>query len=100
VDLVGQAPHKTGPTRPRGNRGSGPHRDSGGLLLRSGRCCCEGAHHTRSRTAAIAAKATHLGAFHGDPADRLIVATAIVDAALIVTRDRNIRTDHGVTGVW
>jgi PIN domain nuclease of toxin-antitoxin system len=51
-------------------------------------------------TPAIAVKATQLGAFHGDPADRLIVATAIVDAALIVTRDRNIRTYHGVTSVW
>jgi PIN domain nuclease of toxin-antitoxin system len=51
-------------------------------------------------TPAIAVKATQLGAFHGDPADRLIVATAIVDTATIVTRDRNIRTYDAVTSVW
>ncbi|PYR24957.1 MAG: PIN domain nuclease [Acidobacteria bacterium] len=45
-------------------------------------------------------KATHFGAFHGDPADRLIVATALVDAAVIVTKDRNISTDDAVTSVW
>ena len=51
-------------------------------------------------TPAIAVTATQLGAFHGDPADRLIVATALVHAASIVTRDRNIRAHGGVTTVW
>lgn len=51
-------------------------------------------------TPAIAVKATQLGTFHGDPADRLIVATAIVDAAPIVTRDRNIRDYAAVNTVW
>jgi PIN domain nuclease of toxin-antitoxin system len=32
-------------------------------------------------TPAVAVKATQLGPFHGDPADRLIVATALTDNA-------------------
>ncbi len=51
-------------------------------------------------TPAIAVKATQLGAFHGDPADRLIVATALLEAAPIVTKDRNIRGYEAVTAVW
>lgn len=42
-------------------------------------------------TPAVAVKATQLGAFHGDPADRLIVASALLQHAALVTRDRNIR---------
>ena len=51
-------------------------------------------------TPSIAVKATQLGAFHGDPADRLIVATALIDDAPIVTRDRNIRGYAAVTSIW
>jgi len=51
-------------------------------------------------TPAIAVKATQLGSFHGDPADRLIVATAILDSATLVTKDPNIRTYSGVSSVW
>ncbi|MBD5657053.1 MAG: PIN domain-containing protein [Candidatus Eremiobacteraeota bacterium] len=32
------------------------------------------------------------GDFHGDPADRIIVATAVVRSATLVTRDERIRT--------
>jgi PIN domain nuclease of toxin-antitoxin system len=49
---------------------------------------------------AVAVKATQLGAFHGDPADRLIVATAVLNAARLVSRDRNIRAYGGVDTVW
>ncbi len=48
----------------------------------------------------IAVKATQLGAFHGDPADRLIVATAITESATLVTRDRHIRSYASVESVW
>ena len=51
-------------------------------------------------TPAIAVKATQLGSFHGDPADRLIVATAVLAAATLVTRDRNIRASAAVSSVW
>ena len=51
-------------------------------------------------TPRIAVKATQLGAFHGDPADRLIIATAIVDAATLVTRDKQIRGYSAVTSLW
>jgi PIN domain nuclease of toxin-antitoxin system len=51
--------------------------------------------------AAIAVKATQLGReFHGDPADRLIVATAILEAATLVTKDERIREYPAVTTVW
>lgn len=50
---------------------------------------------------AIAVKATQLGReFHGDPADRLIVATTIVEAGILVTKDRRIRDYPAVTTVW
>ena len=39
-------------------------------------------------------------AFHGDPADRLIVATAIESGAELVTKDRRIRGYLGVRTVW
>ena len=51
-------------------------------------------------TPAIAVKATQLGSFHGDPADRLIVATAILAAATLVTKDRNIRAYGALSSVW
>lgn len=50
---------------------------------------------------AIAVQATQLGReFHGDPADRLIVATAILEAATLVTKDDRIRNYPAVTTVW
>ncbi len=43
-------------------------------------------------TPAIAIESTHLpGDFHGDPADRIIVATARVMNARLLTSDKNIR---------
>ena len=51
-------------------------------------------------TAAVAVKATQLGSFHGDPADRLIVATAVLAAATLVTKDRNIRAYGPVSSLW
>lgn len=51
-------------------------------------------------TPRIAVRATRLGAFHGDPADRLIVATAITESATLVTKDRHIRAYPSVDSVW
>ena len=51
-------------------------------------------------TPAIAVKATELGRFHGDPADRLIVATALLESAPLVTRDRRIRKYQAVVTIW
>ncbi len=51
-------------------------------------------------TPAVAVRATQLGAFHGDPADRLIVASALLQNAALVTRDRTIREYPAVTTVW
>ncbi len=51
-------------------------------------------------TPAVAVKATHLGSFHGDPADRLIVATTILESATLVTKDRRLRAYSAVETVW
>jgi PIN domain nuclease of toxin-antitoxin system len=51
-------------------------------------------------TPRVAVQATTLGDFHGDPADRIIVATAILEACPIVTKDRRIRRHKGVTSIW
>jgi PIN domain nuclease of toxin-antitoxin system len=51
-------------------------------------------------TPAIAVKATMLGRFHGDPADRLIVATAILESAVLVTKDQRIRKYEAVSTIW
>jgi PIN domain nuclease of toxin-antitoxin system len=51
-------------------------------------------------TPAVAVKATQLGGFHGDPADRLIVATTLVHATTLVTKDKHIRAYGPVTSVW
>jgi PIN domain nuclease of toxin-antitoxin system len=49
----------------------------------------------------IAVTAGTLGdGFHGDPADRLIVATTIETGSQLVTKDRDIRTFQGVQTVW
>jgi PIN domain nuclease of toxin-antitoxin system len=51
-------------------------------------------------TPAIAVKATMLGRFHGDPADRLIVATTILESAVLVTKDQRIRKYEAVSTIW
>ncbi len=52
-------------------------------------------------TPAVAVKAHGLGAhFHGDPGDRVIVATAILESAKLVTKDTAIRAFGGVDVVW
>lgn len=52
-------------------------------------------------TPAIAVRSTQLGPdFHGDPADRLIVATALLEAATLVTKDAKIRAHAAVRSVW
>ncbi len=52
-------------------------------------------------TPQVAVRSTQLGAgFHFDPADRLIVATALLLRAPLVTRDRRIRGYRPVQSVW
>jgi PIN domain nuclease of toxin-antitoxin system len=52
-------------------------------------------------TPAVAVRATALpAAFPGDPADRLIVATALIEGATLVTRDGRIRRSALVETVW
>jgi PIN domain nuclease of toxin-antitoxin system len=53
-----------------------------------------------SLSPAVAAKAASLDAFHGDPADRLIVASAILYSAKLVTKDARIRAYGAVESVW
>jgi len=51
-------------------------------------------------TGNIAAKSYALGKFHGDPADRIIVATALVHKLTIVSKDEKISKHPGVKTVW
>lgn len=52
-------------------------------------------------TPAVAVKAADLPAtFPGDPADRLIVATAVLESASLITKDSRIRDFAGVRSVW
>lgn len=52
-------------------------------------------------TPAVAVRASRLGRdFPGDPADRVIVATALLESAVLVTRDSRIREYPGVGTVW
>ncbi|MPZ77207.1 MAG: PIN domain-containing protein [Deltaproteobacteria bacterium] len=52
-------------------------------------------------TPAIAVKATQLGHdFPGDPADRIIVATSMLESAALITKDSRIRAYPAVTSVW
>ena len=52
-------------------------------------------------TAAVAVKAADLPAMlPGDPADRLIVATAVLESATLVTKDERLRGFAGVRTVW
>ena len=49
----------------------------------------------------IAVRSTQLGRnFHGDPADRLIVATALVESAKLVSKDEEIRRYPAVVTIW
>ena len=49
---------------------------------------------------AIAARSTALPAIHKDPADRMIVATAVIRGLPIATPDGTIPKYPGVTTVW
>ncbi len=51
-------------------------------------------------TPAVAAASAQLGSFHGDPADRLIVATALTYGAVLVTKDERIRRAGIVQTAW
>jgi PIN domain nuclease of toxin-antitoxin system len=52
-------------------------------------------------TPAIAVRASRFGRdFPGDPADRVIVASALLESAVVVTRDKKIRDWAGVETVW
>jgi PIN domain nuclease of toxin-antitoxin system len=55
-------------------------------------------------TPSVAVTAAELEGFHGDPADRLLYATARRQAVPLVTKDRLIRryakADGAVTAVW
>jgi PIN domain nuclease of toxin-antitoxin system len=50
---------------------------------------------------AVAVKAADLPAtLPGDPADRLIVATAVLESAPLVTKDERLRGFAGVRTIW
>lgn len=52
-------------------------------------------------TPAVAVRATQLGSrFHRDPADRQIVATALIHGCSLVTKDQQIRNSDLVTAIW
>jgi PIN domain nuclease of toxin-antitoxin system len=51
-------------------------------------------------TGEIAARSYALGKFHGDPADRIITATALIHGLTIVTRDERISKHPGVKTLW
>lgn len=51
-------------------------------------------------TVDVALESTRLQAFTGDPADRMIAATAILQQAAIVTKDRRFRESKLLRAVW
>jgi len=52
-------------------------------------------------TPEIGVQATQLpGQFHGDPADRLITATAIILGSTLITADQKIRSYKHVRSIW
>jgi PIN domain nuclease of toxin-antitoxin system len=54
-----------------------------------------------SLTPNAAAMAARLPApFHGDPADRIIVATCLEIDSPLVTKDRALRRWRGITTIW
>jgi PIN domain nuclease of toxin-antitoxin system len=48
----------------------------------------------------IAIEAAQLSKVHGDPGDRIIVATALHLGMPLVTKDRRLRRHAGLTSVW
>jgi PIN domain nuclease of toxin-antitoxin system len=51
-------------------------------------------------TPAVAVASAQLEGFHGDPADRLIVATALTHGAVLATKDEALRRWGAVKTVW
>lgn len=51
-------------------------------------------------TPAVAVASAQLGAFRGDPADRLIVAAALTHGAVLLTRHEAIRDSGLVRTAW
>jgi len=52
-------------------------------------------------TPAIAVRSTRLSQrFHGDPADRLIAAAAMVHGAVLVSSDQKLRDFGGIEVIW
>jgi PIN domain nuclease of toxin-antitoxin system len=52
-------------------------------------------------TPQIAVKATQLGNdFPGDPADRVIAATSLVESAPLITKDSEVHASGAVTVIW
>jgi len=51
-------------------------------------------------TPTVAAASAQLGAPHGDPAARLIVATALTHGAILVTKDERLRKAGAVRTAW
>lgn len=48
----------------------------------------------------IAVESSRLNWSHNDPADRIIVASALVHRARIITKDKRIRSFRGVQSLW
>ena len=48
----------------------------------------------------IAVLAAELKWDNGDPSDRIIIATSVIHDALLVTKDRRIRTFPGIRAIW
>lgn len=51
-------------------------------------------------TPAIAEQAQHPDFLHGDPADRLIAATAVVHQSPVITADGKLRLVPGLRCIW
>ncbi|GAB6044355.1 type II toxin-antitoxin system VapC family toxin [Endothiovibrio diazotrophicus] len=51
-------------------------------------------------TVEVAARAQSSEIPHGDPADRLIAATALAHGATLVTRDEKLRSVEGLRAIW
>lgn len=52
-------------------------------------------------TPAISVRSCNLGpGFHGDPSDRIIVATTMIQSVPLITKDENIRSCEIVDTIW